>query len=308
MTIAQIYFGIDVSKAWLDVFDASSGKASRVVNAQADIAAFLAGLPAGAFVTFEATAPYDGELRRALDAAKIGSVRANPGRAREFARAKGKLAKTDAVDARMLAALPEALGLAPAPAYDAEREALVALHRRRDQLVDARAIERGRIADEPDNRAKTSLSRHIAWLTREIKLVEDEIEAALTSPAFAPKVALMRSIKGVGAVTAATLIALMPELGSVSGKAAASLAGLAPFNCDSGNMRGQRHIGGGRSRVRRALYMAALSAIRRVPRFKAQYQAIKARAKRSKIAIIAVARKILVVLNAMLKSGEPFRV
>lgn len=307
MTLAQHRIGIDISKTWLDVFDANTSKATRVANRAVDIAAYLATLPPTAVVVFEATAPYDEKLRRALGAAGLSAIRANPGRARDYARAAGFLAKTDAVDARMLATLPDTIGGNLAQAFDVGREALIALHRRRDQLVETRAVERGRIADEPDVKARKSLARHIVWLTREITDLDKQIKMVLAKPEFAPVVSIVRSIKGVGEVTAATLIALLPELGALSAKSIAALAGLAPINRDSGAMRGQRHIGGGRRRVRQALYMAALSAIRGVPRFKAHYLAIRARCKHAKIAIIAVARKLLVTLNAMVKKGEPFK-
>ena len=307
MTLAQHRIGIDVSKAWLDVFEASTSKACRVANRATDIAVYLATLPSTAVVVFEATAPYDNKLRRALATAALTAIRANPGRARDYARAAGFLAKTDAVDARMLATLPDTIGGDPVSAFDVGREALIALHRRRDQLVETRAVERGRIADEPDAKAHKSLARHIVWLTHEITKLDEQIKLVLAKPEFAPVVSIVRSIKGVGEVTAATLVALLPELGALSGKAIAALAGLAPINRDSGAMRGQRHIGGGRRRVRQALYMAALGAIRGVPRFKAHYLAIRARCKHAKIAIIAVARKLLVTLNAMVKKGEPFK-
>lgn len=307
MTLTPYRIGCDISKAWLDVFDASTNKATRVANRVADITLYLATLPSTAVVVFEATAPYDEKLRRALGAAGLTAIRANPSRARDYARAAGFLAKTDAVDARMLATLPDKIGGEPAPAFDADREALIAVHRRRDQLVETRATERGRAADEPDARARKSLARHIAWLDREIAALDGEIKAALAKPAFAPVVSIVRSIKGVGEVTTATLVALLPELGTLSAKAIAALAGLAPINRDSGTMRGQRHIAGGRRRVRQALYMAALAAIRSVPRFKAFYLALKARCKHAKIAIVAVARKLLVTLNAMVRNEQPFK-
>ncbi len=306
MTLTSHRIGIDISKAWLDVFDAATGKLSRIPNQATDIGTWLALVPPDALIVFEATAPYDTQLRQALTAASRTSVRVNPSRARDFARAAGFLAKTDAVDARMLAAIPDALDLPLAPAFDADREALAALHRRRDQLVETRATELGRSADEPDARALQSLARHIVWLNGEIKVLDAEIRAMLDNPKVAPTVAILRSLKGVGDVTIATLIALLPELGNSSAKSIAALAGLAPLNRDSGTMRGQRHIGGGRRRVRRALYMAALGAIRCIPRFKQRYLEIKARSGHAKVAIIAVARKVLVTLNAMLKSQTPF--
>lgn len=306
MTLPAFRVGCDVSKAWLDVFEAASSTATRIPNNANAIAAFLARLPRQATVVFEATAPYDTALRQALDQTGIRALRVNPSRARDFARAAGVLAKTDAVDARMLARLPEALDMPETPAFDRGREALVALNRRRDQLVDTRAVERGRLADEPDALLRDSLQSHINWLDQAIIAIEERIESVLAGPAFAARAALLGSIKGVGRVTITTLIALLPELGSRSAKAIAAIAGLAPLNRDSGARRGQRHIAGGRRRVRQALYMAALGAIRCLDRFKQVYIGVKARSGHAKVAVVAVARKLLVILNAMVRSGQPF--
>lgn len=180
------------------------------------------------------------------------------------------------------------------------------MHRRRDQLVEMRAIERGRSADVADTGEHSSLARHLAWLDAEIERIEVQTRALVMRSGLARKAALLQSLKGVGWVTVTTLLALLPELGERSAKAIAALAGLAPINNDSGTLRGQRHIAGGRRRVRRALYMAALSAIRSVPRFQAFYLGVKARSGHAKVAIIAVARKLLVTLNAMVRSGQPF--
>jgi transposase len=207
----------------------------------------------------------------------------------------------------MLACLPEALDMPDAPPFEPEREALVALNRRRDQLVETRAVERGRLADERDAALRHSLQSHIDWLSQAIIDIEARIQAVLAQPAFAARAALLASIKGVGPVTIATLIALLPELGSRSPKTIAAIAGLAPLNRDSGAMRGQRHIAGGRRRVRQALYMAALGAMRYVDRFKQHYLAVKSRSGHAKVAVVAVARKLLVTLNAMVKNNQPFR-
>lgn len=307
MTIAPNRIGIDVSKHWLDIHNASLGQSWRIANAPAEIARLLADLPAGSTILFEATAPYDTALRRLASEAGHVVLRVNPNRARAFARAAGYLAKTDAIDARMLAAMAQAIAPEPEPAFDATREALTALNRRRDQLVECRASERGRRSDAQNEAERESLARHIAWLGAEIVAIERQIQALITTPAVAPLARLLRSLPGVGAVTLTTLLALLPELGRCSGKTVAALVGLAPINQDSGVFRGQRRIGGGRRRVRRALYMAALSAIRKVPRLKAHYDAIKQRSGHAKVALVAVARKLLVILNAMARSGEPFR-
>ncbi len=306
MTVAPSKIGIDVSKAWLDIYDATSGRAQRLANSQEVVKRFLASLPQDSRLVFEATGPYDLALRKSLDDAGLAFARLNPARARDYARFKGKLAKTDAIDARMLAMMVDVVDFAAERAFDEDHEALAALHRRRDQLVGQRAVERNRSADAPDQRERESLKRHMAFLDAEIALIDAHIAAMLMLPAFAPRLEILRSLKGIGPVTATTLLALMPELGALTPKTAAALAGLAPHNCDSGKFRGQRHVGGGRARVRRALYMAALSAIRRIPRFNAQYKAIAARSGKRKIGIIAVARKLIVTLNAMLREGKPF--
>lgn len=307
MTITAFRVGIDVAKDNLDVFETRGQTTTRIPNNKAAIAKLVASLPPDTTIVFEATAPYDTLLRQALAAAGLRTLRVNPSRARDFARAAGFLAKTDAVDARMLARLPEALDVRPDEAFDPAREALAALHRRRDQLVDTRAVERGRLASEPDVDVRHSLESHIGWLDGAIAELDAKIRRALASPPFAPRARLLATAKGVGAVTITTLVALLPELGRCSAKAIAALAGLAPLNRDSGTLRGQRHIAGGRRRVRQALYMAALAAIRTHEPFRQQYLAIKARSGHAKIAIIAIARKLLVTLNAMVKSGQPFR-
>jgi transposase len=306
MTLAPSSIGIDVSKAWLDIFDATSNTASRCVNTAPEIARFLATLNPGSTVLFEATGPYDTALRLALSRTGLRAIRVNPGRARDFARASGYLAKTDAIDAQMLARMASAIDLPSEPPFDSAREALTSLHRRRDQLVCIRATESGRKASVCDHTERASIERLIHWLDGEIKRLDGKLSTAIKQPAFARKAALLRSIKGVGDVTVTTLLALMPELGTRSPKAIAALAGLAPINCDSGKFRGQRHVRGGRRRVRQALYMAALSASRCYLKFKAYKDAVTQRSGHAKVAIVALARKLLVILNAILRTGEPF--
>ena len=309
MTLAQSYVGIDVARAHLDIFDERHGRAVRIPNHAQAIAAFLEGLDGRPVtVVFEATGPYDRTLRHALAAAGLAALRVNPARARDFARAAGYLAKTDAVDARMLAAMGRAIALPQDAPADPAREELALLGRQRDRLVSVRADEKKRLAQSPNARVRASIARHIAWLTAEIAAIDRAIADLLAAaPHLEAMQSLLKTAPGVGAVTAATLLAHMPELGRRSPKAIAALAGLAPINNDSGERRGRRAIKGGRRNVRRVLYMAALSAIRRVPRFAQAYEAIANRAKSKKVAIIAVARKLLIALNAMIAAGHPFR-
>lgn len=307
MTLHPCFIGCDIAKAHLDLFDEASSQSLRIANTPEAIALWLASLDmAATFVAFEATGPYDKTLRGALERAGCRFARINPARARDFARATGRLAKTDAIDARMLAAMARLLALEPEAVSDPARTALAQAHKRRDQLVEMRAAERVRHgeADDPGG----SLARHLAWLDDEIARLERLLAQALReNEALDRTRALLRSAPGVGPVTATTLIALMPELGHVSPKAIAALAGLAPFNQDSGRHRGKRMIRGGRRRVRRALYMAALSAMRTSPRFNAFYDGVLKRSAAPKVAIIAVARKLLTVLNAMLKTNTAFQ-
>jgi len=301
MTLHPDMIGIDVSKAHLDIFDAQSRHAERITNSAEAVRA-LAGRLANresAFVIFEATGHYDSHLRKLFDAAGIAYARVNPSRARDFARAAGFLAKTDEVDAKMLAAMGHALAPMPSAPADIARESLGELHKRRDQLVAIRACERTRLSDKQG--VRHSLQTHIAWLDAEIARIDILIATAIrASQAMAEDLRLMRSAPGVGPVTATTLIALMPELGTLTPKTAAALAGLAPFNADSGQFRGVRRINGGRRRVRKALYMAAVSAARH-PRFSTFYKAMRERGKPAKLAFVALARKLIVMLNAILR-------
>ena len=309
MTIAHRFIGIDVCKTHLDIYDEATAKAWRSANTAAAVAATLAAWPqAGVRVIFEATGSYDRILRSALEAAGLAYVRVNPARARDFARATSALAKTDALDARLLASMGRALALAPSQPADPLRQRLTGLQRRRDQLVAARADDKKRLAIAGDEDVRASIAAHIAWIDTEIERLQAIVDHLVAGAADLDALRKqLQTAPGVGPVTALTLIALLPELGQRSAKTIAALAGLAPFNNDSGAFRGQRHIRGGRRRVRQALYMAALAAIRKVPRLAAHYRNVTSRSGHAKVGIIAVARKLLVALNAMLRTGQPFR-
>lgn len=311
MTLHPCFIGIDIGKDWLDVHDEAAGRSLRLANAPAAIAALVAGWAGRApFVAFEATGAYDAALRAALARAGVAFARLNPARARAFARATGRLAKTDALDARTLAVMARALALEPDPPAEPARQALAALHRRRDQLVNARAAERVRRSEAGPTAPALcdSLERHIAWLDAEIAALDGQIaQAVRDDDALRAQAERLRSVPGVGPVTAVTLLALMPELGHRSAKALAALAGLAPLNRDSGRRRGARAIRGGRARVRRALYMAALTAVRRAPRLRDFHDRLRARGAAPKVALVAAARKLLTILNAIAKTQTPFR-
>jgi transposase len=309
MIIAPGFIGIDVSKHHLDVFDSTCGRSERQPNSHDALAPLLASWKqAGAFVLFEATGHYDGTLRLALAGAGIRFARVNPARAREFARAAGILAKTDRIDARMLAAMAQCLAPEPSLPVDEQREALTALHKRRDQLVHMRQQERTRHSECSDAASRADIEQHLQWLDADIARKDEQIRDLIGRCERLRRLAgLLRSIPGVGPVAAATLLALMPELGSLRPKQIAAMAGLAPLNVDSGQFRGLRRIAGGRKRVRNALYMAAVAAARCNPRFSTFYRRLREAGKPAKVAIIAVARKLLVTANAILRDNVAFK-
>jgi transposase len=307
MIIPLRYVGIDVSKRYLDIFDESVGVPERIANATQAITQIVARWRCDVRVVFEATGVYDRELREALSQAGIRFARINPARARDFARASGQLAKTDPIDARMLAAFARAMQPATAPAANPARNALARLAKRRDQLVLMRAQEKNRRSEADDRALADRIGRLIEVLDSEIAEIEADISALIKAePEISDDAQLMRSLPGVGPVACMQLIAQMPELGKVGPKQVAALAGLAPFNVDSGAYRGKRKIGGGRKRVRDALYMAALNAVRRADPFKAFYARLRQAGKPAKLALIAVARKLLTVLNAIMRDRKPY--
>ena len=299
--------GIDVSKQYLDIFDDGLGVPERIANATQAITQIAARWRCDVLVVFEATGVYDLELREALSQAGIRFARINPARARDFARASGQLAKTDPIDARMLAAFARAMQPATEQAANPARNALARLAKRRDQLVLMRAQEKNRRSEADDRAMADRISRLIEVLDGEIAEIEADIRGLIKADQeIADDAQLMCSLPGVGPVACMQLITKMPELGHVGAKQIAALAGLAPFNVDSGAFRGKRKIAGGRKRVRDALYMAALNAVRRADPFKAFYARLRQAGKPAKLALIAVARKLLTVLNAMMRDRKPY--
>lgn len=309
MNIAPGFTGIDVAKHHLDVFDATPGTSDQIANTDEALAPLIARWrEQGSFVVFEATGRYDTRLRKALAAAGIAFARVNPARARDFARAAGFLAKTDRIDARMLAALGQCLNPPRQTEEDAERTDLAQAHKRRDQLVHARQKERTRRTECDDAALCADIEAHIVWLDDRIRLWDAEIARQIArSASLAQAARRLRSIPGIGPVAATTLLALMPELGRRSPKTIAAIAGLAPFTVASGQFRGASRIQGGRKRVRDALYMAAVSAARSSPRFAAFYQALRQAGKPAKLALIALARKLITVANAVLRDDAAFQ-
>ncbi|MGC0326626.1 transposase [Bradyrhizobium sp. USDA 326] len=309
MIISSRCVGIDISKHHLDIFDEAIGVAERIANAPQAITQLVARWRCDALIVFEATGVYDLELREALHRAGIRFARINPARARDFARASGQLAKTDPIDARMLAAFARAMKPATEQAATPARNTLARLAKRRDQLVAMRAQEKNRRSEAEDRAMVERIARLIEVLNDEIAEIDTEIHALVKAePELANDAQLMRSVPGVGPVACMQLLTQMPELGRLGPKEVAALAGLAPFNVDSGAYRGKRKIGGGRKRVRDALYMAALNAVRRADHFKIFYDRLRLAGKPAKLALIAVASKLLTILNAMLRDRKPYKI
>jgi transposase len=272
-------------------------------NTEAGIAQILTRLRAVSptLVVMEATGGLEIPLTGALAAAGIPVVVVNPRQVRDFAKATGKLAKTDALDAQMLARFADVMRPEPRPLPDAETRALAALLSRRRQLVEMLTAERNRLMSV-HTPVRKSLRTHIAWLERAIQQTDTALtEAIRQSPVWREKEELLQSTPGVGPVVTTTLLATLPELGTVTGKQLSALVGVAPFNRDSGMLRGTRTVWGGRAQVRAVLYMGALVATRFNPVIRAFYQRLCAAGKAKKVALTACMRKLLTILNAMMK-------
>jgi transposase len=304
----RISVGIDVAKATLMVCIRPSGEVFEVANdAQAHRALVerFRGIKGGAGrIVLEATGGYEIPVLRALQKAGLPVARVSPQRAHAFARATGLLAKTDAVDARALAHFAEAIEPPVRTAPTKAELELQELVERRQQLVSQRDDERRRLHSASHPKARRSIERQIKSLEREITVFDQWMrKQALDLPGYAQLI----HVKGLGPVTAATLLADLPELGKLDRRQIASLVGLAPFNSDSGKRQGKRRITGGRAAVRRALYMATWSVIRSQARFKAKYKALRKAGKVAKVALVACMRAFLVALNAMIRDGSEWR-
>ena len=306
----QQWVGIDVSKAHLDVHLEPEGKQWRSANDASGIAEIVQALSLVpvALVVLEATGGMEQAIAQAAAEAGIAVVVTNPRRVRDFAKAIGKLAKTDRIDAKVLALYgqavrPEVRSLASESARDLQELVL-----RRQQVTEMVSAERNRRSSARSERARTQIDRHIDWLKEELKQLDVQIQAQLeSSQQWQQQQALLQSVPGVGAVTSRTLIALLPELGKLSRQQIAALVGVAPINCDSGQLRGKRFTMGGRSTVRSALFMAAFVASRHNPVIAPFYQRLLEQGKPKKVALVACMRKLLVILNAMLKQNQPWQ-
>jgi transposase len=306
MLTPSVYLGADVSKQTIDLGCPGLTLPASIPNRPAGFKALLKVLgksPGLIQVVCEATGPYHKALVAALHQAGLPVSVVNPRLPRDFARARGKLAKTDKIDALMLADYGRTMRPAPTPRPEAQMTLLDDLVTRRAQLVEDRAREKTRLQQTTRAETVASLKLHLRHLDGQIeKLLARIAEVVESTPALRAKVARLVQVQGVATLTASALLAALPELGTLSKNEVTALAGLAPFNRDSGAFRGTRSIRGGRFDVRIALYMAALSASRCNPVLKAVYRRLRAAGKAHKVALTAVMRKLLVYLNSLLKS------
>ena len=303
----RVSVGVDVSKATLDVQVRPTDAQWRAANDDDGIRDLVAQLRAlvPAQIVIEATGGYELAVVGALAAAGLPVVVVNPRAVRDFARATGQLAKTDQLDAGILARFAEQVRPAIRPLADAEHQELEALLTRRRQLIEMLTAEKNRLQQVfvvRGARVKKSLTAHIAYLTRELGRADTDLaELVHQSPIWHARDEMLQSTPGVGPVLSFTLLAALPELGTLDRKAIAALVGVAPLNRDSGIFRGKRMIHGGRAPVRTALYMGALVATRHNPVIRAFYQRLLAAGKPKKVALTACMRKLLIILNAMLR-------
>lgn len=297
------FVGIDVSKAQLDVAVRPSGETWTEAHDEAGLSALVARLHALAptLIVVEATGGLEVALAGALATATLPVAVVNPRQVRDFARATGTLAKTDRLDAQSLAQFAEAVRPEPRALPDAQAQELRALLQRRRQLVEMLTAEKNRFQAAAD-RIRPQIQAHIDWLQRQISQFDDDLRTLLrSSPLWREREDLLRSAPGVGPVLATTLVAALPELGTLTRQQIAALVGVAPLNRDSGTLRGHRTVWGGRAQVRTALYMSTLVAVRHNPVLAAFYQRLRAAGKAPKVALTACMRKLLTILNAMLK-------
>jgi transposase len=303
-----VYIGIDVSQDMLDVAFGSAGERDRVPNTDTGARQVVERVSSlnVALVVVEATGGWERVIVAALAEARVPVAVVNPRQVRDFARATGELAKTDRLDARILALFGERIQPVPRMLSDEATQELEALLTRRRQIVDMLVSERNRLR-LARAKVKKSLDQHIRFLEEALSRLDDELDDRIQhSPVWRAKEQLLRSIPGIGPVSARTLLAELPELGDLSRRAIAKLVGVAPLARDSGKLRGTRSIWGGRRSVRRVLYMATLAACRCNPVLRAYYAQLRTRGKPGKVALVACMRKLIVILNAMVRSGQPW--
>ena len=303
------FVGIDVCKAHLDVAVHRPASHWQVANIESGIAELVQRLHAlhPTRIVLEATGGFELPLVAGLMHARLPVVVLNPRRVRDFARATGQLAKSDKLDAKVLAHFASVLQLEPRPLPTDAEEQLTALLTRRRQIVEMLAVEKNRLQTVRAS-LRADIAEHIAWLEQKLESLNGELDGFVQQSAvWQAKDVLLRSAPGVGRVTARTLLAMLPELGTLNRQQIAALVGVAPLNKDSGNRQGKRRVYGGRAAVRSVLYMAALSATRCNPRIRAFYEHLLDQGKEKKVALTACMRKLIVILNTMVRTNQPWR-
>jgi len=298
-----MYVGIDVSKDRLDVHVRPSGEAFAVMHDSEGMTSLVERLRrlAPDLVVLEATGGLQTRVAAALAAAQVPTAVVNPRQVRDFARAVGRLAKTDALDAEAIAHFAEAVKPTPRPLSDEDGRALQALVARRRQLVDMRIAEKNRRQQVQAPHLRKRLEDHLDWLAQAIAEIDNDIDDHIKrSPVWRATEDLLTTVPGIG-TTARALIADLPELGTLTRRRIAALVGVAPYNRDSGKMRGRRSVKGGRTTVRTSLFMATIAAIRCNPPIRSTYQRLVAAGKPKMTAIVACMRRLLVILNAIMR-------
>jgi transposase len=301
--------GIDVSKARLEVCLLPEGESFFVANDQQGIDELAGRLQEARpeLVVLEATGGYERPVAAGIATLRIAVAVVNPRQARHFAKATGRLAKTDKIDAEVLARFASAVGPEPSVLPDEEARALQTILSRRRQLSGMLVAEKNRLLMAPEAVAKR-IRAHVKWLEKELIRTDRELdEAVQESEIWRRNEGLLRSVPGVGPVLARTLLAELPELGALAPKRLSALVGIAPFNRDSGTLRGKREVWGGRAPVRATLYMGALVATRHNSVLKEFYERLLKAGKPKKVALVACMRKLLTILNAMMRDGVPWR-
>lgn len=303
------YLGIDVSKGRLDVHATHAQAEATFTNDEAGLAALVgyARTAAPRLIVLEATGGLERALVATLLAADLPMAVVNPRQVRDFAKASGRWAKTDRIDARVLAEFARAIQPLQRPLPDEAAQAFADQLTRRRQLVEMLAMEKTRLKQAPNKSVRQDIKKHIEWLQNRLRASEEGLrEAVEHSPAWQARRDLLAEVRGIGEVTVLTLIGLLPQLGHLDRKQIAALVGVAPFNRDSGTLRGRRTVWGGRAAVRQVLYMATLSAVRCNPVLKTFYVRLRGNGKAAKVALVACMRKLLTILNAMLRDGRPW--
>lgn len=306
----ELFVGIDVSKAVLDVAVSPTEERLSVSNSDDGMKRLIAQLAERTvnLIVLEASGGLERRAVAALAGAGLPVVAVNPRQVRDFAKATGKLAKTDAIDAAILALFAERIRPELRPLKDAQTAELEALVVRRRQVVDMIAAEKNRLsAAPPSKQVRTAIGRTIEWLQKQLDKNDQDLDKAVkNSGVWREKDVLLRSVPGVGKILSRTLLCLLPELGKLTRKQIAALVGVAPLNRDSGTLRGRRCVWGGRAQVRKVLYMGALVGARFNPTIRAFHERLVSAGKPKKVALVACMRKLLTILNAMVASNKPW--